>query len=108
MRTLWQTYGMGSVSIDFLRGVLGVLCVFFAYMTGRTAAAARLGRFSRTRLYSWVLRTVLCGVFLVFRHPVDTMVIACWALAAGAFAAGMWLVVHQKPPEDLTHEIFPE
>jgi hypothetical protein len=35
-------------------------------------------------------------------------VITVWALELALFAAGYWMVLNQKPPEDLTHEIFPE
>ncbi|HLH18669.1 MAG TPA: hypothetical protein VKX45_15725 [Bryobacteraceae bacterium] len=98
---------MPNVPIEFLRGVLGVLCVFFAHMAGRSAAAVRMGRQRRPRLYSWILRTVLCAVFVVFRHEIDATAILVWALAAAAFALGLWLASRQKPEEDLTHEIFP-
>ena len=96
------------VSTEFLRGVLGMLCVFFAYMAGRSAAAVRQGRSKPGRLYGWILRTIVCGGAVIFRRDFDVVVIAVWALAASAFAAGMWLVLHQKTPEDLTHQIFPE
>ena len=96
------------VSTEFLRGVLGMLCVFFAYMAGRSAAAVRQGRSRLRRLYGWILRTVICGGAVVFRQELDGVVIAVWVLAAIVFAAGMWLMLHQKPPEDLTHQIFPE
>ena len=93
---------------EFLRGVLGLLCVFFAYMAGRSATIVRQGIGKRTRLYGWVIRTVLCGAAVVFRHGVDAVAIGVWTLAALAFAAGMWGASHQKPHEDLTHQIFPE
>ena len=96
------------VSLEFLRGVLGVLCVFFGHMAGRSAGAVRKGRQKVSRLYGWVLRTVLCAVILIFRHEIDGVAIGVWALTALAFAAGMWDVTRQKPQEDLTHEIFPE
>ena len=96
------------VSTEFLRGVLGMLCVFFAYMAGRSVGAVRQGWSKLWRLYGWILRTVICGAVMVFRQQLDGVVIAVWALAAMAFAGGMWLVLHQEPPEDLTHQIFPE
>jgi hypothetical protein len=33
--------------------------------------------------------------------------ISSWALAAAAFAGGWWHASHQKPPEDLSHDIVP-
>lgn len=96
------------VSLEFLRGVLGVLCVFFAHMAGRSAAAVRQGRQRVSRLYGWVLRTALCGAILVFRHEIDSVAVGVWTVAAIAFGAGMWDVLRQRPSEDLSHEIFPE
>ena len=45
---------------------------------------------------------------LSFRHRVDAVALTVWTLALGAFAGGFWQASHRKPPEDLTHEIFPE
>src|SRR5437870_2747512 len=96
------------VPMEFLRDVLGLLCVFFAYMSGRSATIVRQGIGKRTRLYGWAIRMVLCGVVLIYRHGADALAIGVWALAALAFAGGMWGASHQKPHEDLTHQIFPE
>ena len=99
---------MPNVPIEFLRGVLGVLSIFFAHMAGRSWMAVRKGQQRLSRLYAWVLRTVVCALILVVRHPVDNVAIAVWTLAAAAFAFGAWSVSRQRPPEDLTHQIFPE
>ena len=96
------------VPTEFLRGVLGVLCVFFAYMAGRAAGAVRQHRQKVSRLYGWVLRTVLCAAIVVFRHEVDGIAIAVWGLAILTFAVGMWDVSRNKQEPDLTREIFPE
>lgn len=94
--------------MDFFRGVLGVLCVFFAYMAGRSAVLVRQGGQRKPRLYGWAIRTVLCGVAVILRQGLDAITILVWALAAVAFAGAMWLASHQKSPEDLTDQIFPE
>lgn len=99
---------MPNVPVEFLRGVLGVLCIFFAHMAGRSLMAVRKGQQRLSRLYGWLLRTAMCAVIMVFRHPLDNTAIAVWALAAVAFGAGLWSVARQKPPEDLTHEMFTE
>jgi hypothetical protein len=99
---------MPNVPIDFIRGVLGLLCLFFGHMGGRAAAAVGKGRIRAPRLYTWIIRMVVCSAALTIRHPIDNLVIAIWVLEVVAFAAGYYLVLHQKPPEDLTHEIFPE
>jgi len=39
---------------------------------------------------------------------VDTIAIGLWTLAAALFAVAFWQTSHRKPPEDLTHQIFPE
>jgi len=94
--------------MEFLRGVLGVLCVFFAHMTGRSLAAVRQGRQKLWKLHAWTLRTLVCGVALIFRHETDTIAIGVWSLAAAAFAIGVWDASRQRKQEDLTHEIFPD
>src|SRR5437867_1212316 len=96
------------VPLDFLRGVMGLLCAFFAYMAGRTAALVRLGRLKKGRLYAWLIRMVLCGAAVLFRQGLDAVSIGVWTVASLAFAAAMWVALHQKPPEDLTDQIFPE
>ncbi|MBZ5622640.1 MAG: hypothetical protein LAQ69_28485 [Acidobacteriia bacterium] len=96
------------VSMEFLRGVLGVIALGCAHMAGRSLAAVRKGSQKLSRLYGWVIRMTVCLAAVAFRHSVDMVDIAIWALAAVAFAAGFWSASHQKPPEDLTREIFPE
>jgi hypothetical protein len=99
---------MPNVPMEFIRGVLALLCLFFGHMGGRAAAAVAKGRQPQHRVFTWIVRMLLASGALVFRHPIDTLVIAVWALELAFFGAGYWLVVNQKPPEDLTHEIFPE
>jgi hypothetical protein len=96
------------VSLEFMRGMLGVLCIFFAHMAGRSAASVRKGQQKISKLYGWILRAVVCAAVMVFRHPADNVAIGVWVLAGVAFGVGMWAVSRQKPPEDLTEHIFPE
>jgi hypothetical protein len=76
-------------------------------MAGRTLAALRRGQEKPPRFYAWVIRTVLCLGAIVLRHSVDGIALVVWAVAALAFGAGYWQTLHQKPPEDLTDQIFP-
>src|SRR5436190_5084923 len=99
---------MPYVPMDFIRGVLAFLCLFFGHMGGRSAALVSKGRQKPTRLYTWILRIVACSWAITIRHPVDSLVLAIWGAELLAFGAGYWMALHQKPPEDLTHEIFPE
>ncbi len=94
--------------MEFLRGMLGLLCIFFAHMAGRSAASVRRGQQKITKLYAWILRTVVCALVIVFRSPVDSMAIGVWVVSLAAFAIGMLAVSRQKPVEDLSDQIFPE
>src|SRR5262245_15812514 len=96
------------VPTEFLRGMFGILCIFFAHMAGRSVATVRQGRGKLSRMYGWILRAVVCAALLIFRQQIDGLVISVWAISAVSFGVGMWLVLNQKPPEDLTHQIFPE
>ena len=94
--------------MDFLRGLLGFLGIGAAFMTGCSAVAVRKGWQKPSRLYGWVIRTVVCVVAVAFRNPVDAVDLFVWCLAAAAFAGGMRSVWRVKPREDLTSTIFPD
>jgi hypothetical protein len=96
------------VSLDFLRGVLGMLAIFFGHLAGRSGAAVRKGRQKLSRFYGWLIRAAVCLLALSLRFRVDTIDIAVWTLCAVAFALGWWDGSRDKKPEDLTHQIFPE
>src|SRR6185369_11455896 len=96
------------VPTEFLRGVLGVIGVGCGYLAGRSLIGFRKGRQKVSVLYSWIIRMTVCLAAVAFRHEIDTVDIALWALAAAALAAGCWAAAHQKPQEDLTHQIFPD
>jgi hypothetical protein len=55
-----------------------------------------------------MIRTVVCVVAIAFRNPMDTVDLIVWGLAALAFAGGLRSAWRQKPPEDLTRQIFPD
>ena len=94
--------------MDFPRGLLGFLGMGAAFMTGRSAVAVRKGWQKPSRLYGWVIRTVVCVAAVAFRNPMDTVDLIVWGLAAVGFAGGMLSALRQKPPEDLTRQIFPD
>ncbi len=96
------------VSFEFLRGVLGVLCVLFAHMAGRSAVGIRKGQQKLSKLYGWLFRALACAVALSLRHPLDAIDMGVWILSLVAFAAGWWDASRIRPAEDLTQEIFPK
>jgi hypothetical protein len=94
------------VNLDFLRGVLGMLAVFFAHMLGRSAAAVGRGQQKRSRLYAWIIRTAVCAGAVALRHRVDFIDIGVWAMAGVSFALGWWAESRPRKEEDLSGEIF--
>jgi hypothetical protein len=94
------------VSLEFLRGALGLIGIGCAYMTGRAVITVRRGWHKPSRLYAWSLRTALCVAAIAFRNPLDFTDVAVWALAVVAFSAALWRASREKPPEDLAHTIF--
>ncbi len=95
------------VSLEFLRGIIGVLGIGCAYMTGRSWALFRKGGQKQFRLYAWMFRTAVCLVAVGLRHRIDIAAIAIWALAAIAFAAALWEHSREKKEEDVSQTIFP-
>jgi hypothetical protein len=94
-------------SFEFLRATLGVIGLGCAYMAGRTLVAVRKGWQKLPKLYGWLIRAVVCLGAIVARHPVDRVAITVWGLAVVAFGLAYWQMSRSRPPEDLTHEIFP-
>ena len=76
--------------MEFLRGVLGILGVGCAYMTGRSFVAVRKGWHKISRLYGWIIRTILCLLAMAFRFPIDFVDMLMLTLAAVAFAIAAW------------------
>jgi hypothetical protein len=94
--------------MEFLRGVLGLIGIGCAYMVGRSVVAVRQGWQKPSRLYGWIVRTILCLAAIVIRHSIDAAAIAIWSLSAIAFAVALWNASREKKQEDLTHTIFPD
>jgi hypothetical protein len=96
-------------SIVFLRLVLGVLALLFAWQAGRTLVAYRRGELRQSRVVGWIVRAVVCGLGIIFPlRVIDAIVVTVWVLAVLAFVAGVSMAGRQKKAEDLTHTIFPD
>lgn len=93
--------------IELLRTLLGLIGVGSAFMAGSTLAAVRKGAVKASRHFAWMVRAVICLAALAFRHTPDAVMLGAWVLSAAAFAGGWWQASHQKPPEDLSHDIVP-
>lgn len=93
--------------MEFLRGVLGIIGIACAFMLGRSAAAVRKRQVRPTRMYGWIIRTVLCLGAVLIRHDVDVAAIAIWAAAAAALGFAYWEASRVRKDEDLTPTIFP-
>src|SRR5437879_5875280 len=96
-----------GVNFEFLRGTLGIIGLACAYMAGRSLVAVRKGWQKLSQLYGWLIRAFVCLSAIVFRHPIDTIAIAIWSLSVVAFAVAWWQTSRQKPPEDLSRNLFP-
>ncbi len=95
------------VSLEFLRGIVGLIGIGCAYMCGRSLALHRQGKQKLTRLYGWIFRTALCIVAVALRNRLDAADIVIWVLAVIAFAVALWHHSRPKIDEDLTHTMFP-
>jgi len=96
------------VSMEFLRGVLGLIGAGCAYMLGRSAAAWRKGWQKKSRQYGWAIRAAACMLALAIHHSVDATAVIAWAAAAAALAFGFWKTSRVKTEEDLTRTMFPD
>src|SRR5580658_3475628 len=101
---LRQIEGM-PIPVDFLRVVLGLLCVFFAHFLGRSIVRVRRGLPVRG-LYGWVIRTAITGGAILWHRGLDNVAIVAFTLAAASLAVGVWDEQRPKKQEDLTKAIF--
>ncbi len=96
------------VSMEFLRGVLGLIGIACAWMLGRSVALFRRGWLKPRRVYAWAVRTLLCMLAITIKHPVDVADIIVWSLSAAALIAGYAISSRERKEEDLSRTMFPE
>jgi hypothetical protein len=94
--------------VELLRGVLGLLCLFFAHFLGRSVVRVRRGLQTSRSLYGWVIRTLITVGAILWHRGLDGMAIAIFTLAACSLTLGVWDEQRPKKQEDLTKEIFGE
>lgn len=95
-------------SLEFLRGVLGLIGIGCAFMLGRTTGLVRKGEVKSKRLYAWIFRAVLCLGAISIRHEIDAADIGVWTLAVVAYAVGFWDTSRQKKDQEVKLEIYPD
>ena len=93
------------VPLDFLRGLLGLFCLFFAHFLGRSIVRARRGGGVRS-LYGWLVRTLIAAGAILWRRGLDTLAIVVYTLAAASLVIGIWDEQRPRKQEDLTGAMF--
>jgi hypothetical protein len=96
------------IPVDFLRSILGLLCVFFAHFLGRSVVRVRRGLQRPRHLYGWLLRTLVTLVFVFWHRGWDGISIAVLTLVTVTLVLGIWDEHRPKEQEDLTKQIFGE
>ncbi len=92
--------------MQLLRVLLGLLAMFFAYALGRAATRLHNAGQPKVRALTWVLRTVVTLVAIVWTRGFDAVGIVMIALAAASLAAGVYL--ESRPRQDEEIHLFPE
>ncbi len=77
--------------IQFLRVLLGLLAMFFAYALGRAATRLHNAGQPMTRALTWLLRTVVSLGAILWIRGLDLVGATMLALAAASLAAGVYL-----------------
>jgi hypothetical protein len=95
------------VSLEFLRGLLGGLSIFFAHFFGRAVVKVSKGKERRRALYTWAIRLILTIGAICYR-AIDRLAIIVLMLDIVAFGLGWWDERRPKRDEDLTRTIFPD
>ena len=96
------------VPLNLLRGLLGLLCIFFAHLLGRSIVGVRR-RVQRPRsLYGWLIRTLITACAILWGGGLDRLAAVAYVLAAASLALGIWEEQRPKKQEDLTRQMFGE
>ena|SRR5579871_6430982 len=96
------------VPINLLRGLLGLLCIFFSHMLGRAIVGVRYRRMRQRSLVGWLIRTLLTAGAILYGGGLDRIALVAYVLAVASLALGMWDECRPKHHEDLTRQMFGE
>ncbi len=90
-----------------LRIVVGLMCVAFAHMLGRSLAARKRPARRGTGPLSWSIRTLLAAAAVTWRGGFDALATAAIALSVAAGILGFYIGQRPAPPpEDLSKQMF--
>jgi hypothetical protein len=84
-----------------LRILLGALALFFGYFLGRAATRLRVQEQPFAKAITWVLRTVVCLLGVLWGRGFDVISIAALILTAAAIAAGVYAELHPRRAEQI-------
>jgi hypothetical protein len=87
--------------MQFLRVLLGLLAMFFAYALGRAATRLHNAGQPIAKALSWVLRTVVALGAILWTRGFDLVSIVMIALAAASLGAGIYLESRPHRTEEI-------
>ena len=87
--------------MQFLRAFLCLLGMFFAFALARVATRLYRQRLPLTKSLTWVLRTAVAGVAVLWTGGFDAIGVACMALIAIGFALGVYVELRPKHTEEI-------
>ncbi len=95
------------IPIEFLRGLLGALCVFFSHFLGRSIVRVSQGKQKQSKTVAWAIRALITGAAILYRHAFDAVAVVVLVLAVAAAGVGAWDEYRPKhEAEDLSKKIF--
>jgi hypothetical protein len=96
-------------SFEFIRGFLGILCIFFAHFFGRSVARRLKGQVPQSLAIRWALRTSVTALGAMWGGGLDRLSLVVLSLSVLSGILGFYLEQRpKKKEEDLTHVIFPD
>ena len=79
---------MRVVPLELLRALLVPLAVFFGFMLGRSMVRVYRGAQRRSRMYGWLVRTLITVLAASWHYGVDRLIMVLLAALALAIAGG--------------------
>jgi len=92
---------MSVVPMQFLRVILGLLAMFFAYALGRVATRLHRAGQPVAKALTWVLRTAVALIALFWTRGFDAVGIVMLCLTAVSLAAGAFVEMRPRRTEEV-------